>query len=136
MEGLRYAIMATILRLMPKTCKDCKGQPYYMIPGQEPDVSCVRCKIMACPNCVPKDIITHKNVKYICDQCENIVSNDVGLEAIDVKYMKKNKVSNQQGATLEEVLDDSQVDDNTEEENDDIEESNNLKKMRKTLQQH
>ena len=40
-EGLRHAIIASLSRLMPRTCKDCKGQPFFMTPGNEPEVVCV-----------------------------------------------------------------------------------------------
>ena len=88
-KGLRHAIIASLSRLMPRTCKDCKGQPFFMTPGNEPEVVCVRCKMMACPVCVNKGLITHKRMKYICEPCEEDISKDVGLEAINESYQKK-----------------------------------------------
>ena len=34
-DGLRQAVMATLMRLMPKVCNDYNGQPYYMTLGSK-----------------------------------------------------------------------------------------------------
>ena len=86
-KGLRHAIIASLSRLMPRTCKECKGQPFFMTPGNEPEVVCVRCKMMACPVCVNKELITQR-IKYICEPCEEDISKDVGLEAINESYQQ------------------------------------------------
>ena len=80
-NGLRHAIIASLSRLTPRTCQDCKGPPFFMTPGNEPEVVCVRCKMMACPVCINKELITHKRIKYLCEPCEADISDDVGLEA-------------------------------------------------------
>ena len=80
-KGLRHAIIASLSRLTPRTCQDCKGPPFFMTPGNEPEVVCVRCKMMACPVCINKELITHKRIKYLCEPCEADISDDVALEA-------------------------------------------------------
>merc|ERR1712082_517525 len=80
-NGLRHAIIASLSRLTPRTCQDCKGPPFFMTPGNEPEVVCVRCKMMACPVCINKELITHKRIKYLCEPCEADISDDLALEA-------------------------------------------------------
>ena len=60
-----------------------------MLPGANPEVCCIRCKDMACPKCIRKEIINHVKLKYICDPCENIISNEMGLDSISEEHLKK-----------------------------------------------
>ena len=57
-EGLRIAVMETLLKLMPVHCLKCKDEePFMAYPGAIPRVKCVRCDIAACPRCYNSDHI-------------------------------------------------------------------------------
>ena len=49
-DGLRYVLIETLLKLMPVNCNECKDkEPILLQPGEIPYVCCIRCDIMACP---------------------------------------------------------------------------------------
>ena len=82
--------MATILLLMPKYYNICKDKdPHFLEPGMTPRISCIRCKSMACPNCYKPEDINLKNSHYVCDPCIEKITNEVGFNVIDDKYLKK-----------------------------------------------
>ena len=85
-EGLRLAVMTTLVNLMPKFCEDCEDEnPYYQRPGDSPEVTCIRCDQMACPRCVKKESFTSNRIKYVCKKCEDIIVKQDGIDAIDKK---------------------------------------------------
>ena len=77
-----------------------------MTPGNEPEVVCVRCKMMACPVCVNKGLITHKRIKYICEPCEEDISKDVGIEAINESYQQLTTIFSEEDEEEEEAQED------------------------------
>ena len=74
-----------MVRLMPKNC-EYYNDSYLTISGSNPEVSCARLNVMACPKYINKKMINHMRIKYICGACEFNISQDIGLDAIYTIY--------------------------------------------------
>ena len=71
-DGMRIALMETLITLMPKFCTNCKDDsPYFAMPGDRPEVQCIRCNVPACPKCFKKE--DSGGWSYVCDGCIVIV---------------------------------------------------------------
>ena len=87
--GLCKMIMARIYQLAPYYCDLCQ-KFHYLMRGQEPVIACLRCGAGACPTCYTgEDILTLRKWKYICQGCESVVKNDIGLGKLDAKDWNK-----------------------------------------------
>ena len=103
--------MESLLLLMPKDCKCCNNH-YASTPGFSPEVCCLRCGIMACPSCYHKEDNNGDKWRYVCEDCENIIIKQAGINAIDEKFlMKKSSKSSadpipEEESRFEEIHDD------------------------------
>ena len=85
-------INVRIIELMPLYCKRCNsGKPHYAMVGEVPKVSCRRCRKQACPSCYGEEerLQAVNKWKYICEDCDEIVSKETGEEALEAKYLDK-----------------------------------------------
>ena len=91
-EKLRIMINVRIIELMPMYCKRCNsGKPHYTMVGEVPKVSCRRCRKQACPSCYGEEerMQAVNKWKYLCEDCDEIVSKETGEEALEAKYLDK-----------------------------------------------
>ena len=51
-------------------------------------IRCIRCDIMACPKCHENDTFP-KHCHYLCDECENIVKCQMGIDSIEMIHLIK-----------------------------------------------
>ena len=98
-SGLCKMIMVRIYQLAPHFCALCQ-KFHYLMRGQEPVISCLRCGTGACPTCYTREENpTLKKWKFICEGCESVVENDLGLGKLEAKdwdkdYDKKKNKTN------------------------------------------
>ena len=143
-SGLCKMIMVRIYQLAPQFCDKCM-KFHYTMRGQVPVISRLRCGTGACPAYYKREENpTLKKWKYICEECETIVQNDMGFGRLDKKdwdqeYDKKK--GNSDSSQKKDVQDtpEKPTEENVEEEeiveiaekeneneNDDLENDNNL----------
>ena len=89
-SGLTKMIVVRLIQLMPRYCTLCSSD-HYDERTAVPVITCVRCGTGACPTCYTREENpTLTKWKYLCEPCENVVVNDMGVGRLDAKDYDKN----------------------------------------------
>ena len=89
-SGLTKMIVTRLIQLMPKYCTLCNSD-HYDERTAVPIITCVRCGTGACPTCYNREEnASLTKWKYLCEPCENVIVNDVGVGRLDAQDYNKN----------------------------------------------
>ena len=76
--------------MMPQDCDKCPllSEPFYILPGEIPEVCCLKCKKPACPKCYDDKPL---GWTYICNGCEKSIESEQGLLGLSEEHFMKKK---------------------------------------------
>ena len=116
---------------MPKTCKECKNNVAYseLFSVSTNIIRCLRCDVMACPKCHENDKYP-RNCHYLCDECEDTVRCQMGVDSIETIHLmkrageekqRKEPILKKPGYMEDKDLEDKEEEKDKEDEEEDLE---------------